>query len=169
MTKQSDNAADPRKDLSQKNPEDKGPGLEYYRDLLREFPAMAEKASQIRYVFFQHILLVSSSVLGILISLHQNNSPCIYTRLVFLLSLLLFAAGILCIGIILHDHSLLPGKLQQKYSDEAVQAFQERREMPPVVLPEKKKRTLLLEKIGPAILLSALLVLIAHEVLISFV
>jgi hypothetical protein len=87
-------------DYTRGSREESAPDLRYYKTQLTVLADLAEKASQLRFAFFQHILLVSASVLGILISLHENSSPCIYIRLVFLLSLVLFGLGILSTGIV---------------------------------------------------------------------
>ena len=154
------------KDQSQWSRQEKAPDLKYYQGQLRVVSELVEKSSQLRFSFFQHILLVSSSILGILIALHSSNSPYIYIRLVFLLALVLFALGILSTGVVVHDLSLLVADIQLKYSKEVQRASRADREANPV-FAAKKKRTLLLEKWCLILLSSGLFVLVLYGALVA--
>jgi hypothetical protein len=154
------------KDYTQESHEESAPDIQYYRDQLPKLAKLAEKSSRLRFAFFQHILLVSASVLGILISLHENSSPCIYIRLVFLLSLLLFGLGILSTGIVVYDHSLLQEDLQKRYSEESQQALREERELSPL-FAKKKKRTVFHEKWSLILLASGMIVLMVYAIVIT--
>jgi hypothetical protein len=73
----------------------------------------ALQAVRKRESFFRHALLVASSIFGILISLHSNNSQYLHIRLVFFLSTAFLACGILLTGVALFDHANLASRLRE--------------------------------------------------------
>ena len=76
--------------------------------------------------FYRNILVVSASVLGILISLHTQQSSVLYIRLVFALSVLLLLLGTLSISLLLFDLSLLPERTRQEFLTQLQKSVSER-------------------------------------------
>jgi hypothetical protein len=109
------------------------PNQEYYFQQFECVPAMAEKALEKKISFFQYVLLVSSSILGIVVSLHQSNSPNQNIRLVFVFAVASLALGILTAGITLYNLSMTPERGRQKYISEVLSAVKEKRKLRNVV------------------------------------
>jgi hypothetical protein len=118
--------------------------------------------------FYRNILVVSASVLGILISLHTQQSSVLYIRLVFALSVLLLLLGTLSISLLLFDLSLLPERTRQEFLTQLQKSVSEGKVLEPVYI-QKRKRTVLCEKWSLIFLLSSLLSLIIYTMLSLFV
>lgn len=129
---------------------------------------LTNEATEKRAEFYRNILVVSASVLGILISLHTTQSPCICTRLVFALSVLLLLLGTLSTSLVLFDLSLLPERTRQEYLIELQKALEEERSPNPLSV-KKRKRTVLCEKWSIYFLLSSSLSLVVYTILSLFV
>lgn len=82
--------------------------------------------------FYRNILVVSASVLGILISLHTQQSSVLYIRLVFALSVLLLLLGTLSISLLLFDLSLLPERTRQEFLTQLQKSVSEGKVLEPV-------------------------------------
>ena len=105
--------------------------LEKLEDLAREF---AEK----QCTFFQHILLVASSSLGILISLHPTTPVLRYSRWGFLLSVILLGLAVASGTITLYSQTKLVDRARQAFADECVKSLEEKR--PPKMVTVAKTR-----------------------------
>ncbi len=80
------------------------------------------QSSETIAMFFQHILLVASSMLAIILSLHEAQYPTMCIRVVFLLSTVLLSLGILMLGIVVYNHAQRHAvllKILQKEVEEA--------------------------------------------------
>lgn len=121
-------------------------------------------SSEKQDTFSYNVLLVASSIFGILISLHDNKTECLYTRVAFLIAILLLALGILSLVIMLYDRSMLVERMRQKYLKEVVNALREDKEVNPVFAKEGK-RLIICRKISYTTLLLSLFILIIYTTL----
>lgn len=137
----------------------------YYYQRLKEIEHLTHLSFEKKAQFFQHALLVSSGVLGILVSLRANSSDALHIRLVFLLTVLLLGLGILTCSIVVHSYSVLIERARQVYIDEVQKALQEDRKVQPCFSKQTKTEKRL-EKITKGVLFLAMLSLISYSVLV---
>jgi hypothetical protein len=137
---------------------------DYYEKQFKLGEELTTKAAEKILSFWQHILLVSSSIDGILISLHAGNSESLYIRLAFFLSTILLTTGVISTSIVVFDHSMLPERGRQKFVQEARDACQEDRKLNPVFV-NKKRRTVICERLSSISLISALFLMLAYTFL----
>ncbi len=95
---------------------------------------LAEK----QYAWFRHILLVSATLFGILISLHGKNSDMLHIRLCFALAIVVLALGILQISIAMYSHIDALRRSRKVYTKETIDALHEHRASQPVSVPVRK-------------------------------
>jgi hypothetical protein len=117
-----------------------------------------------RTSFFRHVLLVSSSIFGILVSLHSSNSSILCIRLVFLFSMVLLALGILLAGLSLYDHAMIYERARRAHYAEVDSAIKEGRDVSGIRIPEKK-RTRVCEKASLSLLVFGVVTLTAYTIL----
>lgn len=137
---------------------------EYFAKQLLKLSEARMDATLKQETFFQHILIVSSGILGIVISLHTNNSPYICIRLVFVLALILLALGCLTTAIALYDYSRLPDRASRDFQDELQIALREDRKANPVLVTFGK-RTLFCQKACLILLPMGICVLTLYSIL----
>lgn len=85
-----------------------------YNEWQKDYDNVCEKSTPALLSFFRNILIVSSSVFGILISLHDTTAQSQCIRQVFLLGILLLSLGILSAAIVLYDLSTIDERLRIK-------------------------------------------------------
>lgn len=137
---------------------------DYFNKQLKLTEELTIKSSEKILSFWQHILLVSSSIDGILISLHTGDSESLYIHLAFLLATALLTLGVLSTSIIVYDHSMLPERVRQKFVKEGCTAIREDRKLNPVFV-NKRKRTVFCEWFSSISLILALILMLAYAVL----
>jgi hypothetical protein len=140
----------------------------YYQAQLEELARQTEILAEKRSTFFQSLLIGSSSLLGILVSLHSTQSACLCIRLVFALAVVLLSLGILATGISLHDIPMYVDIARKEFSREAINASNENRKARPVV-PTPKKRTAFCEKSSLVLLIAGLFTLVIYSILSIFI
>lgn len=139
----------------------------YYKEQFSKIEDYTNLSAEKQDAFSQNILLVSSSILGILISLHDNKTECLYTRVAFLISILFLVFGILTLAIMLYDRSKLVEHLRQRFVKEAQNALKEDRKLQMVSIQEGK-RIRICKKISYSCLILALLMLIVYTSFSTF-
>lgn len=135
--------------------------LSYYKEYFPKFEELSHRSAEKKLSFWHQMVLVASSVNGILISLHTGNLCNTYTRWAYLLSVTLLTLGVLISGVVLRDYSLHLDTVRKAYSDEVSTAIQEDRKIQNVLV-DYKKRTLICEKIALALLIAALILMTAY-------
>ena len=140
---------------------------QYYKNQIKLLGKITNESSEKKISFFQHTLLVSASILGVIISLHTTNSQCLYIRLVFLFSTVFLLLGTLSLAVVLYDFSNLPERGRQSFHKEVQDALQKDRECN-LVTVDHKKRTLFLEKASYIFLILGLILLVFYNGLIAF-
>lgn len=139
----------------------------HYKSQFPKLVELAEQSALKKLSFLQSVLLASSGGLGILVSLHSNTSTDLYIRLIFLLSIVLLALGILASAITVYDYSMIDERLRQVFHAEVQKALLEQREVRMVTV-STRKRTIVCEKLTYIFLVSALLLLTIYSSLLSF-
>lgn len=134
---------------------------------LQKLTDITNQATEKRAEFYRSILVVGASILGILVSLHTTQTSCLYTRLVFALSIGLMLLGTLLSAIVLHDLSLLPEQTKKAFVEELHKVLSEDRNPRPITVPERK-RTKHCERWCLISLLASLLLLVVYTVLSLF-
>ncbi len=111
--------------------------MSYQKDaqILKE---LMDEHVKIRRSWFQHILLLASTLFGILISLHGNASPNLYARWCFALAIALLGLGILTMSIALYAHIDTLKRIRVLYAEEAQNASREGRATGYVSVNERK-------------------------------
>lgn len=116
----------------------------YYDTQIKKAQEITDKSYERILSFWQHILLVFSSIDCILISLHVGNSGCIYTRVAFVLSTFLLTLGVLSATIVVYDLSMLVERTRQVFLQELQIAIRQNHRVGSIVA-KKKKRTVFCE------------------------
>ncbi|MFJ1424951.1 hypothetical protein ACILD6_00205 [Capnocytophaga canimorsus] len=140
--------------------------LSYYREQAAFLSELTRLSHQHRMTFFQHILLVTSSVFGILVALHDKNLTDKYIRWVFVASVLLVVLCILLATIILRIYSHQTERICQDFCQESLQALRKGRALKIVVTPMPKYTTLL-ETTLYILLCIALIALAGYAILVA--
>lgn len=138
----------------------------YYQDQLDRQPELLQESLRIRLSFLRHLLLVASSIAGLLLSLQCKSFECQYTGLVFLLSVALLLLGILSCAIALYTHSMVVEKARLLHLAEVRAARRANREVK-TVFAGKSKAALICEKTCYVCFFLALLGLFAYSALIA--
>jgi hypothetical protein len=129
---------------------------------------LAEEEAQDKRLFFQHVLLVSSSIFGILISLHSNSSAPLRIRLVFLLAEVFLALGILTCAVVFHDASYIKGRLRREHYKSVGNAIKEGRcPNGEIIVVNYRKRTIVCEKISLVSFVLSIVLLCTYAILTS--
>lgn len=140
---------------------------DYYRDQLPLISELTEKSFEKQLTFFQSLLIVSVTLLGILISLHDNTTDTLPYRLLFAVAVVLLLFGILSCAVTLYEWSKIPEKARQKFATEVQNALKEDRKLKPQYL-NHRKTTLVCEKATYILLLLSLLFLGVYSVMSTF-
>lgn len=88
---------------------------------------LAEEVANKKSSLFSGLLIASTSMLGILISLHTPSQIPLHIRLVFVAALLLFVFGIVAVATLLYTHIAAVKQLRALYTDESIRAHREGR------------------------------------------
>jgi len=127
---------------------------------------LMEKRTQLQGSWLQHILLMSSSLFGILIALHGRGSDIPYIRWVFALAVSVLALGILLETISLYSQISDLKRLQVDYVAEVLAALRECRDEQPV-LTSPRIIFAICEKVGYICLSLSVLLLALYAVLLA--
>ena len=76
----------------------------FYNMALKRVIDSANRTFGERKSFVQHILYISATVFGIVVAFQDNQSECLYIRLLFVSSIILFALGILMLSLTLYAY-----------------------------------------------------------------
>ena len=140
--------------------------MNYYESKLSELSDITQESADIQRSFLQHALLVSSSMLGILVSLHTTAPQGRWLRWVFALAVGILVLGVLANAIALYAQTRLADRVVRKYAAEYKAALSEHRQLHPVVVNKTMLHTAC-ERATYILLLSALLLLGIYAVCIS--
>ncbi|WP_430973402.1 hypothetical protein [Sunxiuqinia rutila] len=138
----------------------------YYHNQLEQLNEIVKESADKKISFYKHVILVSSSILGIIISLHTTTSQCLYVRLTFVFSVISLLIGILSMVVVIYDFSHLPERILPVLQSEIENALKKDEKVKPVFV-KHKKRTLILEKMSYLFLLLGMALLVTYNVFIS--
>ena len=134
---------------------------------LEQVALLSRQATDNESSFLRHILLAASSMLGILISLHSEPPKYLYSRWVFVLSVLTLALAILLGTLALYDLSKLARRAQKALSEEGVAAIRECRSKRPIYVAHSGYYAFC-EKSTYVLLLTSLALLCSYAVCNTF-
>jgi hypothetical protein len=135
---------------------------EYFKKQLETLSRLQDQANDKRESFFQQILIAASSIIAILVALHDvDKSEHLYIRPVFVLAVSLFLLGILSTASALYKFAKLREKAFQLFLLEIETAKRENRELKPVFAGNRKK-ILLHEKFSLILLIISLIALVVY-------
>jgi hypothetical protein len=137
-------------------------------DKKKQYNGLSEASLSKQESFFQQLLLVASTLLGVIIALRSTNLQPLCIRLVFLLALVLLSLGILATLIVVFDLIRIREGAPKAYLGEWHSAVQEDRPMDPLRF-DLRKRTRLCRKAALAGFVLGVLVLTSYSVLLLFV
>ena len=98
-----------------------------YQHHLEKLEQLARESTEKQCTFLQHILLVASSSLGILISLHPTTPEHLYSRWGFLLSVILLGLSVASGTGTLYSQTKLVDRARKAFADECVKSLEEKR------------------------------------------
>ena len=109
----------------------------YYQSKYEEQNTLTQISFQSQQKFWEHTLLVSLTLFGIVISFHVGMSQSLYTRLAFYLSCTLLLVGILTAGIAFYNLLVrIPTKGRILHLDELKNAQKKHRMMSSTVVKD---------------------------------
>lgn len=112
--------------------------MDNLQSIFEQIERLSREAEAKESSFLQHILLVTSSTLGILVSLHPSAPEHRYSRWVFVLSVVALGMAVLCNTFSLYARTRLVRRAQKELSDECSKAIRENRPMNPVCVGWEK-------------------------------
>lgn len=139
----------------------------YFQNQLQILEKMTDKSAEKQLTFFQSLLIVSVTLLGILISLHNSTTDSLILRLVFAVALFLLSLGILSTAVVVYDWSMIVEKARQKFSREVQNALREDRRVNPV-FEKNSKIAVVCTKTAYTSLSIALLLLTIYAIMSLF-
>nr|DAQ15189.1 MAG TPA: hypothetical protein [Caudoviricetes sp.] len=95
----------------------------YYEDIHNEISNLSIQSFQKRSEFWRDITIVSSSLCGILVSLHDNVQEPLCIRVVFLCLIVVLTIGVSTSGITLYNYSILLERHRQEVERELLSAL----------------------------------------------
>jgi hypothetical protein len=104
----------------------------------KTFVDLTNQLAEKKYAWSQHILLLSSTLFGILIALHNESSNTLGIRLCFSLAVALLGFGVLLTAIALYSHINALGRSRKVFLQESSDALNKRRDVKPVGVPALK-------------------------------
>jgi len=141
--------------------------IHYYYQQIEKYSAIKKEAFRQKILFFQNILLVSASIVGIVISLHKTNSQHLCIQLVFLLSIILLSLGIVCLVLVLFDFSTLEDRSANNFHDEIEESMKKGIQCG-LVDTRLRKSTLFFEICSYVFLFAGFILLISYTGLVEF-
>jgi hypothetical protein len=140
------------------------PGFDEWRD---DYIKLGDRTIQKRENFLHTLLICSCSILGILVSLHSSTAECFRVRLIFVLSIVFLALGILLLGIALFDLADISSRLRQSCYNELSNVMEMEGYRRENVSAKDKKRTKIFEKSSYVSLLVSIMLLTVYTILIT--
>lgn len=140
---------------------------EYYRKKAFETAKFVEEDTRNKVVWFQHLLLGCSTVLGLIAALQTTSECTLSVRVVFALTIFLLATGTVGAGVALYGYQVyLSEHRRLGYIDEVRAAVRERRAVD-FVAGKLPKRYVIFGKICYGALLLAVLFLVVYSALVA--
>jgi len=100
-----------------------------YNTVFEQLTELTEKIGERQSEWFRHLLLIASSLLGILVSLHSKTDNGYSARLIFLLVVFFLMFGILTGSLCLYAEIHAMKKAKRLYIEEAKNSLAENRDI----------------------------------------
>lgn len=136
----------------------------YYEDIHNEISNLSIQSFQKRSEFWRDITIVSSSLCGILVSLHDNVQEPLCIRVVFLCLIVVLTIGVSTSGITLYNYSILLERHRQEVERELLSALNTDRLVSEVYTGLSRKKEFV-EWLALFALLSTPFLLLAYTIL----
>lgn len=138
-----------------------------FEKTLDTYVDVKNKSNEFKTSFIKQVLLMSTTLLGILISLHDKtiNSTC--THIAFSVTLILLSLGILLLAIGLYEQVHSHNRLAQDYWEEVRKHASDMTYNPKVILQYPSKIYLICENYGYVSLMISVISLTVYGILIA--
>jgi hypothetical protein len=134
---------------------------------LKQLTEMAEKRDEVHFAFIKQILLMASSLFGILVALHKTPAVTTYSHLAFSIALGLLSLGILFLSIALFAQVAVHKALFVQKKDDLLLQIRDSEHTPKILATEPSKVYRYFEKTGYTALLLSVISLTIYAVLIG--
>lgn len=134
---------------------------------LTTYSDVKNKSDELQSSFMKHIILMASSLLGILISFHDTNSLNNSTRISFAGSLVLLTLGILLLSIGLFGQVSAHNKMALDYWEETRKHLLNELYHPRIVVKYPQKIYVICQKLGYVSFILFVISLTVYGILIS--
>ena len=136
------------------------------QEAVRKLQELTMASYEKQLSFLYHLLLVSSSVLSIVISLHTSNEAPLYIRWAFAIAVILLTLGVLACSIALYCQKEIAERGRQKYIEEHIQAMRNG-ELHEATLVEKTRLHKICERLTYILLPAAIVLLALYAILLA--
>ena len=137
------------------------------RSSFEQLSTLAEKRDEKVFGFIKQVLLMASSLLGILVSLHKTSSEIRFSRLSFSLAVGLLALGILLLIIVLSAEVAKHRSMFLKWKAEVSAQLSDENYKPKMIFGNPPKIYRLCETVGYISLSLSIISLAVYAVVIS--
>lgn len=137
------------------------------RTSLEQLIEIGNKRDEVHFNFIKQILLMASSLLGILVSLHKISNAQILHRTTFSVALGLLALGIIMLTVALSAQVSMQKEIFMKWKAEVTKQFKDESYKTKPIYGEPSKFYSFCEKIGYSSLLLSIIALTFYAILIS--
>jgi len=134
---------------------------------LEQLTELAAKRDEVHFAFIKQILLMASSLFGILVALHKTTSTDKYTHISFALALGLLSIGILFLSISLFAQVAVHKNLFVQKKEDIQLQLKDDTYPPKIIWTQPSKVYKLTETIGYTSLLLSVICLTVYAVLVA--
>ena len=136
----------------------------FFPYVMEKYNELSDEMNKQSISFWQNLLLVSSSLIGVLASLHDSTQQNRNVQIAFLLSISLLTLCSLFCGIILYVHSVQPKRMRQALLREFEKSLRQGSPMEEVI-PKPDRLLSLIQKITLTLLLLSVFSILAYSYL----
>ncbi len=138
-----------------------------YDNAKQELEHLTNLSTAKKESYFRYMTLIVSSTLGILISLSDMSHEHLYIRLVFLLTIVLFALALIANSVVIYDFQETAERARLAHWEETYNSLKEHRKMGSIKLDYLSRTTFCISA-SYVLWLLALISLVAYAVLKTF-
>ena len=136
----------------------------FFPYVVEKYNELSDEMNKQSISFWQNLLLVSSSLIGVLASLYDNTQRNLDVQIAFLLSIALLTLCSLFCGIILYAHSIQPKRMRQALLREFEKSLRQGAPMEEVI-PKPDRWLALVQKITLVLLMLSVFSILAYSFL----
>lgn len=136
------------------------------QESIEQLTEIAERRDEAHYGFIKQVLLMASSLFGIIVALHKQTPKADHTiHLVFSITLILLSLGILFLTIALFAEVSLHRKIWNSWKNEVLEQLSDPMYRPKFVAEEPSKFFVFVEKVSYVSLLLSIICLAIYGIL----